>query len=160
MHMEENVRKIAVALFCGLAALSAIAPANAASRPRGSTQGQPATVADWNQHDAAVYVVSTLNLLRTRQGRPVSAIMQNRLGIRRFNVYADNAVPDLYYIDLARGDGSVLGTLAYKMGWQKPMSASAATDRFRIPRAADSIVVGYRIDRKTLIGTFTSTLPA
>jgi hypothetical protein len=86
--------------------------------------------------------------------------MQNRLGIRHFNVYADSAVTDLYYIDLVRADGSVFGTLAYKMGWQKPMSASAGTDRLHIARATDAIVSGYHTDRKTLIGSFTSTLPS
>ena len=155
------MRKIVVALFCGLAALTTVVPASAAKPvPKGSTQSRPMTEADWNLHDRAVYVVSTINLLHTKGGQPVSSVMQRRFGVRRYQVYADNTVPDLYFIDLTRADGTLVGTLAYRMGWQKPMSVTLSMDRFRVARAGELIASWYRTDRKTLIGTFTSTLPS
>jgi hypothetical protein len=124
----------------------------------GAHSQQKSTI-DWSTHDTAVYVVSTVNLLRNRAGRPLGWQLRHRLGVRRYNVYADGAVTDLYFIDLVKTDGTLVGSLAYKMGWVKPMSLSPAFDAMGIPRAADAIASGYKLDKKTLIGSFTSTLP-
>jgi hypothetical protein len=148
-----------VALFCAAATLTIAVPANAANHPSSVTRNQSQTAVDWNTHDTAVYVVSTVNLLRTRSGRVMLPVLRHRLGVRRYNVYSDATASDMYYIDLLKSDGTVAGTLAYRMGWQKPMSLSSALDSLGVTHASDSVVAGYKSDKKTLIGSFSSTLP-
>lgn len=147
------MRTITLVLICGFLGLSSIASVSAA-------KGRGSHVTNWSQHDTAVYVVSTLNLLRTKKGHAVATVFKNRMGVRTYNVYADTSVADLYFIDLVKGNNSTVGTFAYKMGWQKPMSVSGLLGRFGAHRAPLSIVSDYQIDHKTLIGSFGSTLPS
>lgn len=155
-----TLRGILVALACGLAALSMTVTVHAAQhRQSGGTHSQQKSTIDWSTHDTAVYVVSTVNLLRNKAGRPIGGQLRRRLSVRKYNVYADSAVPDLYYIDLLKSDGTLVGSLAYKMGWVRPMSLSSAFDAMGVTHATDSIASGYKVDRKTLIGSFGSTLP-
>lgn len=154
------MRGILVALFCAAATMTVAVPASAAANhPASTTRNQTRAAIDWSTHDTAVYVVSTVNLLRTRSGKVMLPVLRHRLGVRRYNVYSDATASDMYYIDLLKSDGTVVGTLAYRMGWQKPMSLSGAFDALGITHAADSVVAGYKADKKTLIGSFTSTLP-
>ncbi|GAC1404331.1 MAG: hypothetical protein NVSMB52_18170 [Chloroflexota bacterium] len=155
------MRSILAAAVCATLAVTAVAPVQAASvNASRSPAGQIQVSTNWNQHDCAVYVVSTLNLVRTKTGRPISTVLEKRLGVRRYNVYSDLAVSDLYFIEFVKKDGTVVGAVAYRMGWQKPMSVTDSAGNLRMRRALDSIVENYRVDRKALAGSFTSTLPA
>jgi len=115
---------------------------------------------NWNQHDTAVYVVSTLNLLRTHSGRPFTSIWVRKGRVTHFDVYADGSRDNLYFIEMKRSDDSVVGALAYQMGWDRPRTVTTSITRFHIPSAPDKVIQSYQSDVKFSIGSFTSTLPA
>jgi hypothetical protein len=112
---------------------------------------------NWQQRDTAVYVVSTLNLLGRTQNHTVQQMFQ-RLNITHLDVYADNVQANLYFIELRRDDYTTAGSLAYEMGWSKPKRISWPAGK-SIPAVTSAIAQAYRTDDKTLIGSFTSTLP-
>jgi hypothetical protein len=112
---------------------------------------------NWQQRDTAMYVVSTLNLLGHTKHHTVQQVFQ-QLNITRIDVYADTNRADLYFIELKRDDMSVAGSLAYQLGWSKPKRISWSAIK-SIPTVATSIAQAYKLDSKTLIGTFTSSLP-
>lgn len=114
---------------------------------------------NWNQHDTAVYVVSTLNLLRTRSGRPFTSIWEHRGRVTHFDIYADSSQDNLYFIEMKRSDNSMVGALAYQMGWDKPRTVTPSITKFHIPSAPDRVIQSYQSDVKTPIGSFTTTLP-
>jgi hypothetical protein len=147
------VRKVGFVLGCLLLGLVVAAPANAAHRR------DTATRVNWAQHDTAVYVVSTLNLLRLQNGQPVTNLFKNQLHVKKYTVEVDTVVPDLYFIDLVNRSNANVGTFAYKMGWQKP---EAITDFgvTTVPRATPEIVTAYRSDHRSKVATFNSTLPS
>jgi hypothetical protein len=146
-------RIIAIAALGAAALLTSVIPAHAAGTPT-----KPQTP-NWNQHDTAVYVVSTLNLLHTRKGQPITATLTGKLSVTHYDVLADTVVSDLYFIQLRRDDGTVAGALAYQLGWQKPQLLTLALPRGVCKHAADKVMQEYRSDAKQLIGSFTSTLP-
>jgi hypothetical protein len=114
---------------------------------------------NWATRDTAVYVVSTLNLLHTRQGHFVPAVLEHH-GVTRFDVYADADTDGLYFVLLRKDNGATVGGLAYQMGWARPQSLFGVTDRFStIQRAAFNVKQEYKSDNKVLIGSFTSTMP-
>lgn len=142
----------------GLLALSALALA--ASLTPVHAQGSGAhgkTPVNWQQRDTAVYVVSTLNLLGHTGRHTVQQLFQ-RLHITHIDVYADTAQSDLYFIELQRDDMSTAGVLGYRMGWSRPKRISWPAGK-TVPAVTAAIAQAYRTDEKTLIGTFTSTLP-
>jgi hypothetical protein len=106
-----------------------------------------------------MYVVSTINLLRTSRGHPFTRLAARRLNVSQYEVYADTSVSNLYFIQLRREGGSLAGGLAYQMGWPKPESVAGGLDNYGITRAPDRLAQAYRFDRLALIGTFSSTLP-
>jgi hypothetical protein len=114
-------------------------------------QGQPS----WQQRDTAVYVVSTLNLLRAPDGQLIVA----KLNAARFDVYADLSRDDLYFIELRARGGAPIGAFAYQLGWAKPQALSRSLGRLGIDRASRIVFRAYRMDHKQLIGSFTSTVP-
>lgn len=146
---------LGIALLGACAAVAGVLPTHAAS----TTQTHQHTT-NWNQHDTAVYVVSTLNLLHTRDGRAFSSLLSGRLNVTRFDVYADITTPDLYFIQLRRDDGSVAGAFAYRMGWSKPQVLFLSVSKSVAHRGNDKIQAAYRADGKQLIGSFSSTLPS
>lgn len=147
------MRKVVVAFTLLLLGLTVAAPANAAHR-----RSNQATV-NWAQHDTAVYVVSTLNLLRSDSGQSLTTVFKSQLHVKRYMVEADASVPDLYFIDLVSKSHDVVGAFAYKMGWQKPV---AVTDFgiVSLPRATADVLTAYRTDHRTKVGIFNSTLPS
>ncbi|GAC1400408.1 MAG: hypothetical protein NVSMB52_13980 [Chloroflexota bacterium] len=114
---------------------------------------------NWNQHDTAVYVVSTLNLLHSKNGRSLTTIYQQRLGVSHFDVYADTATSDLYFIEMKRDDGSVVGVYAYQVGWSKPKLVYIVSDKFGHVKSPLKLIVAYKSDSKSLMASFTSTFP-
>jgi hypothetical protein len=152
--VEERVRRILGIVLLGFTGLLLPAlPAHAA----GGTTHQHAI--DWGQHDTAVYVVSTLNVLHTRRGQSVAALMARRLHVAHYEVWDDLSLSDLYFILLKRDDGSLAGALAYQMGWPQPLGLSTNLGRMGVHSAPTIAVTAYRTDPKQLIGSFTSTLP-
>jgi hypothetical protein len=133
--------KVVVVLTCLVLALTVAAPANAAHR-----RANQATV-NWQQHDTAVYVVSTLNLLRSDTGQPMTSVFKGQLHVKRYLVEADTVVPDLYFIELISKSHTVVATFAYKMGWQKPMAISDVGMQ-SVPRAPADIVTAFRVDHR------------
>lgn len=118
------------------------------------------SVTNWGQRDTAVYVVSTLNLLHMRGGRPVVPMLDHRLSVTHFDVFADQSEPGMYFINLKRDDGSVAGSFVYQMGWAKPQLLKIDLTRQVAHRASASIRQEFHTDPKMLIGIFNSTLPA
>ncbi len=114
----------------------------------------------WSRHDCAVYVVSTMNLLHFRNGRPLTSALVQKMAVTHYDVYADQQVSDLYFIEpMTDGDSSV-GALAYHMGWLVPMSVSSALDRLHVRHAPGSAYSAFHSDAKQLIGSFSSTFPS
>lgn len=109
----------------------------------------------WQQHDTAVYVVSTLNLLRT----PSGDLVVQKLNAAHFDVYSDTAHEELYFITIRSKDGGTAAILAYRMGWLKPRSLAPLAATFGIRQAPRGIQQAYHTDGKQLIGTFDTTLP-
>jgi len=151
-------RFFAAASIALVAAVGLAGPAGAAPNPPRDQGTKPGV--NWNQHDTAVYVVSTLNLLRGKHGHTLVSAVQQRSGVSRFDVLSDNNVSGLYFIQLKTGDGSVYGAFAYAMGWSRPRSLSSVFDRFHLHRAPGTILKAYAGDPRTLIGSFTTTLPS
>lgn len=149
-----DAHRLSVALLIGIAGLLAtFGPTYAAGnsiRP---------TASDWQQHDTAVYVVSTLNLLHTRHGQPVAQVFAHRLGVTRYDVYGDLNSKDLYFIELKRASGSLAAVFGYRMGWIRPVAVLFTNHVLRAAKATPDVAEAYRSDNKQLIGTFQSTLP-
>lgn len=118
------------------------------------------TAANWNQRDTAIYVVSTLNLLRTTKGQNLPWLLTSRLGISHFDVYADDQVNNLYFVELRRDNGDIAGALGYQMGWFKPRSVTSFTDKLGVPKGSARLVNAYKNDSRQFVGSFTSTLPS
>lgn len=149
------MRRTVTAAALGVAGLLwTIVPASAAG-----TSSHDRTP-NWNQRDTAAYVVSTLNLLHLRNGRPVIQVLSRKLGVTRYDVYADSSVADLYFIQLKRDDGTEVGAFAYQIGWSKPQMLSLKIRHPMAHRATGRIFQEYRDDSKQLIASFTSTLPS
>lgn len=147
-------RFLAVFVFVATGVMTGVLPAHAAG------EGSHDKVINWDQRDTAVYVVSTLNLLHTHAGKPITDVLSRKLHVARYDIYADSAVANLYFIQLRRDDGSVAGVFAYEIGWSKPMLVSLSVRRALARRAPDKLSQEYRTDPKQLIGSFTSTLPS
>jgi len=114
----------------------------------------------WSQRDRAVYVVSTMNLVHCRTGRLLTSTLVQRFGVTHYDVYADQQVSNLYFIEPKRDDGTSAGALAYQLGWVAPMSVSPFLDKLHIHHAPGSAVSAFHNDLKQLIGSFTSTIPS
>lgn len=114
---------------------------------------------NWNQRDTAVYVVSTLNLVRTTSGRPFAQVAMGQLDVTHFDVYADLDHANLYFIQLKRDDDSTAAVLAYQMGWLKPQTVTRMNRQFRLRQVSWSISQAYRVDTKEFMASFTSTFP-
>jgi hypothetical protein len=146
-------RVLAVALLGVTAAVCSAAPASAA------TKSPDTKNPNWNQQDTAVYVVSTLNLLRARDGKACTDFLVKRLKVTQYDVYADQTVQNMYFVVLRRADGSAADTFAYQLGWAKPRDLGSRAVKFGAHRASLQIAQEFRSDPKQLIGSFTSTLP-
>lgn len=117
------------------------------------------TQAPWSELDTAVYVLSTLNLLHTKQGRPLTDLLTRKLAITRYDIYADTVLSDVYFVELLRDDGIPGGVLVYRLGWSVPEIVTLAIHASVGKQAPKQLVAAYRRDAKHLIGSFTSTLP-
>jgi len=113
----------------------------------------------WRDRDTAAYVVSTVNLLRLPNGKQFPSAAQQRLHVGRYVVLSDTWRSNLYFIRLARADGTPVGGLAYRMGWSAPRSVTNSVRALGVARAPAGIVASYAWDAKETIGTFTSTIP-
>lgn len=151
------MRRAGLLIVFGIVGLGSASQAHASSKP--VDRGGRHTAVTWQRRDVAVYVVSTINLLRVDSGRSLASSLTQRYGVGHFDVYADMNVQNLYYIELRRNGGAVTGALAYQMGWLAPRSVSAFTDHLGVPRAADKITADYQSDPRTLLGTFRTTVP-
>jgi hypothetical protein len=125
-----------------------------------SSPGTTQAPVNWSQHDTAVYVVSTLNLLHTRTGQSFADLLTHKYNVTHYDVYADQNVSNLYYIQLRRDDGSMAGAFAYSMGWSRPRIVFLGIDKPQASHAPQRIAAEYHTDSKILIGSFTSTLPS
>lgn len=156
--------KVLGALICGCISLTIpFGVVNAAKTPpredRASNSLRVTEQAAWQRRDTATYVVSTVNLLRTQQGRPLRKFVEYRMGVDRYAIFADDDVPGLYFIRLKRDTGSVAGTLAYHMGWPVPLSLSHKLSVLGIKPAPRAVWQAYKTDHMTFLGAFTSSLP-
>lgn len=156
--------KLLGALICGCVGLTIpFGVVNAAKAPPRDDQAasslRAAQQVEWQRRDTATYVVSTVNLLRTEQGRPLRKFVQDRMDVSRYAVFADDDVPGLYFIQLKRDTGSVAGTLAYRMGWPTPLSLSHKLSTLGVKAAPPEIWRAYKTAHLTFLGAFSSSLP-
>lgn len=146
------MRGIVVAI---IAAVSMLVPSAAlAHRSHGTSQET-----NWQERDAAAYVVSTVNLLRMPHHVSFPTIAKQRLHVDNYAVMSDTWRTNLYFIRLRRGDDSVAGALAYQMGWPAPRSVTNSVRKIGVARAPADVIASYTWDPKRTIGTFSSTLP-
>jgi len=148
------------ATLCGVVGLVAltvgVTPASAHSRFHHDDRH----ATNWTQRDTAIYVVSTLNLLRTHRGHTIPDMLQHRFGVRSFDVFADTQATNLYYIELDKSSGETLAAFAYQLGWMKPVLVYSHVPLPPIVHSATvKIIQSYQTDKKTLIGDFNSTTP-
>lgn len=147
-------RTLIVLLFSLFGLSATVSPVGAAGQPTRAHHS-----VNWAARDTAVYVVSTLNLLHTRQGHLVTAVLEHH-GVAHFDVYADATTDGLYFVLLRKDSGSTVGAFAYQMGWSRPQSLFGVTDRFStIQRTTAGVRQDFKSDSKLLIGSFTSTMP-
>ncbi|MGI8827110.1 MAG: hypothetical protein ACR2JC_16010 [Chloroflexota bacterium] len=125
----------------------------------GGIAGHTPRPVDWNQRDTAIYVVSTLNLLHTSRGASIPQRLTRRR-ISHYDVYADTQLNSMYFIELRRQSGDIVGAFAYHIGWLKPRSVTPFCNKLGVPRADARIVDAYKNDARQFIGSFTSTLPS
>lgn len=156
--------KVLGALICGCIGLTIpFGVVNAAKAPHHeshvATSLRSTQQVSWQRRDTATYVVSTINLLRTDQGRPLTNVVEYRMDVSRYAIFADDDVPGLYFIQLKRGTGSVAGTLAYHMGWPTPLSLSRRLSTLGIDPAPPAVWQADKTDHMTFLGAFSSSLP-
>jgi hypothetical protein len=149
---------VRIILACTLAAAGSLALFGSA-HAAGSAHHSQRSADTWSQHDTAVYVVSTLNLLRTHAGKSVATILQHRDSVARYDVLGDSRTTSLYFVELKEADGSTFGVYAYQLGWARPMAVTSSVSHFGVKLATSDIVAAYRSDPKALLESFTSTLP-
>lgn len=125
-------------------------PAHAA----GGTTPKSGTV-NWQDRDTATYVVSTLNLVRTPQGRAVTETMH----AATYVMLADTARSGLYFVDLHDRSDSIIGSFVYWMGWMQAVSLTRLPAGLHVRTASAALVQAYHQDPKRVIGVFTSTFP-
>jgi hypothetical protein len=156
--------KVLGALICGCIGLTIpFGVVNAAKAPPHDNQANPslqvAQQVQWQRRDTATYVVSTVNLLRTEQGQPLRKVVEYRMHVSRYAVFADDDVPGLYFIRLKQDTGSIAGTLAYRMGWPAPLSLCHKLSVLGITAAPPEIWRAYKTAHLTFLGAFSSSLP-
>lgn len=158
------MRRIVALLLVGLIGFGwGVVPVGAAGKPQqpGSPQQRVphrATGTNWEQRDTAIYVVSTLNLVRCNHRQPLSSAL-TALGVTRYDVLADTNVQNLYFVEARRDNGSLVGALAYEMGWARPRAVTSFPVKIGVRPASRDIVQSYKVDSKQLMATFTSTMP-
>lgn len=154
--------KVLAVFICTIGLLMPFRGAEAAMTPQDGNQHHAFRVsqeANWQRRDTATYVVSTLNLLRTNNGQSVTKVVQNRLDVSRYSIWGDRVVPGLYFIQLKRDTGSVVGVLAYQMGWVKPLSLTPRLDALGVTPASREVQREYHHGHLVFLGAFTSSLP-
>jgi hypothetical protein len=120
---------------------------------------QSSGAVDWQSHDTAVYVVSTINLLHPVNGVPAARAFHDVLGTERYAVLADQVWPDRYFIALQGSSGEVVGALEYALGWRKPRAVTDSTIHLGIRPAGRHGIRAYHHDLQLQIGVFTSPSP-
>lgn len=161
-NLEDVLVKVLAVFICAIGLMLPFGRADAAMTPQDGNQHHALHVsqeANWQRRDTATYVVSTLNLLRTNSGQPITKVAQNRLDVSRYSVWSDRVVPGLYFIQLKRDTGSVVGVLAYQMGWVKPLSVTSRLDALGVKPAPRKVQREYQAGHLVFLGAFTSSLP-
>jgi hypothetical protein len=125
----------------------------------GSAAGLPPSPggSTWMDHDTAVYVVSTLNLLRTPRGHSSTRLLVRKMHATHVEVWKDLKVDGLFFIEFKRDDSSIVGALAYEMGWTKPAGVLPIMDRFGVTPAPAAVVKAFKIDPTRLLESFGSS---
>lgn len=143
-------------IFVIISALLLVSASSSTCLATSLAQGPDIT---WGERDTATYVVSTLNLVRAPGGAPLSEILSGDLKVTRFEVYADNDRSNLYFMRFRRSEGTLVGTVVYKMGWSLPRGWTASMRRLGVPRAPRAYSSAARSDTLELVATFSSTFP-
>jgi hypothetical protein len=112
-----------------------------------------------DRRDSAAYVVSTLNLVHCRDGRSLALILSQCYPGARYDVFVDQQISNLFFIEPRRADGSTVGALAYQLGWVAPMSVTSSLSALYVRSAPAAVYSEFRTDAKQFIGTFSSTVP-
>lgn len=158
---EERVGKVGLVACMLLACMTWTGSAFATGQGHGprAEVARTSRAEYWKQRDTAIYVVSTLNLLRDGHQLVVKELAR-RLHVASYDVYEDIDSAGLYFIELRKANGATVGSFAYKMGWIKPRSMSHNLDRYGLLPAGSSVVDAFHTDSKHLMAHFDSTLPS
>lgn len=154
-------RPVALCAFILASMVSLALPAHVlrAAPHTGDRNGVATADANWETRDTAVYIVSTLNLLRTRAGKPVVEVFERRDDVSKYVVLDDRRSQYLYFIELQRADGSVFGAYAFRMGWARPLAVTRSVSRFGVRLATPAVIAAYRSDPTVTLMAFPSPVP-
>lgn len=111
---------------------------------------------DWQQHDRAVYAVTTLNAPLCDNGQQLSTVLWTRDGARVFDVLGSKQNPNLYYVVAHKADRTTLGVYAYEFGWKLPKGVRSS--ECVNPAPAD-VVAGFQRGQLVRVGRFKTTFP-
>ena len=111
----------------------------------------------WQQHDRAVYVVSTLNGPLCPSGQQLSTVLWQKDGAHIFDVLNSKTNKNLYYIQVRRTTKAIIGVYAYQFGWKMP---DAVRNGKCVADAVDpSVIDPYRYHQFKWVARFTTTFP-
>lgn len=111
----------------------------------------------WQEHDRAVYVVSTLNAPLCGSGQQLSTVLWNHEDARLFSVLRSTAFQGLYYIQVRTDTRKLVGVYAYRFGWKLPKGVLHG--RCVGPSPNGAFVSGYHARNWKFITLFHTTFP-
>ena len=115
----------------------------------------PAT--SWQEHDRAVYVVSTLNGPLCPGGAQLSTVLWQKDGARIFDVLKSKTDKNLYYVQVRRSTKALLGVYAYQFGWKMP--AAVKNGKCVLYAVSPSVLDPYRLREFRFVAQFKTTFP-
>ncbi|HZT97852.1 MAG TPA: hypothetical protein VFB34_13545 [Chloroflexota bacterium] len=121
------------------------------------TVAQDVQARSWNEHDRAVYVVSTLNAPVCPSGEQLSTVLWQRDKARIFAVLKSKTDAGLYYIAVRRADHHLVGVYAYRFGWKLPQGVKKSRC---VALASSPIVTGFKNHDFRWVESFHTTYPS
>ncbi|GAC1404607.1 MAG: hypothetical protein NVSMB52_18470 [Chloroflexota bacterium] len=147
------MRKSIVAYILALVAL-----AISGNVARAASWSSPAGSPSWRAYDTAAYVVSTLNTVRTNNGRSLPVVLSTTYAVNRYAVWED-LTTRMYVLQFKKDTGLNVGMAVYALGWKVPLSHSRLTDSLGLSRPAYPVENHFRTHPKLLLGSFPGTTP-
>jgi hypothetical protein len=117
----------------------------------------PFKATSWQEHDRAVYVVSTLNGPLCPSGQQLSTVLWQKDGARLFDVLKSKTDKNLYYVQVRKASKNLIGVYAYTFGWKMP--AAVKNGKCVVDAVSPSVLDPYRYRQFIRIARFKTTFP-